>query len=177
MTGLTTRAIRDCPLPVITAINGVAAGAGSVIALASDFRVLGESASFRFLFTHVGLSGGDMGAAYLLPRIVGFGRATELLTFGDKVTAERAMMIGLATEVVPDDRLTERVDEMARRLADGPSLAYAETKVLLSRQLDMDFASSIELDARTQALLMLAHDHREFYSAWSDKREPAWQGR
>ncbi len=177
MTGLMTKAIRECPLPVITAINGVAAGAGSVLALASDFRIVAESGSFRFLFTKVGLSGGDMGAAYLLPRIVGFGRATELLTFGDKVTAQRAYEIGLATEVVPDGELPARVTELARRLADGPALAFAQTKILLSRQMDMDFASSIELDASTQALLMLANDHREFYTAWTEGREPAWTGR
>ncbi len=177
MTGQTIKAMRDCPLPIVAAINGVAAGAGSVLALASDFRLLARSASFAFLFTRVGLSGADMGSAYLLPRIVGLGRATELLTLGDRIDAERADQIGLATEVVDDDELAARADALARRLADGPALAFATTKTLLSRELDMDLASAIELEASNQALLMLTHDHREFHAAWSEKREPRWEGR
>ena len=176
MTGQMIKAIRDCPLPVIAAVNGVAAGAGSVVALASDFRLLSENASFAFLFTRVGLSGADMGAAYLLPRVVGLGRATELLMLGDRVSAERAVAIGLASEVVAADELLDRADALARRLADGPALAYATTKTLISRELDMDLASAVELEASTQALLMLSNDHREFYEAWSQKRPPAWQG-
>ncbi len=176
MTGLMIRAIRDCPIPVIAAVNGIAAGAGSVLALASDFRLLADTASFAFLFTKVGLSGADMGAAYLLPRVVGVGRATELLLLGDKVSAQRAMEIGLATDVVPADQLSGRADSLARRLADGPALAYATTKTLISRELDMDLASAIELEASTQALLMVTDDHREFYEAWSQKRPPQWKG-
>jgi enoyl-CoA hydratase/carnithine racemase len=118
-----------------------------------------------------------MGAAYLLPRIVGLGRALELLTLGEKVGAERALAIGLATEVLDDDALGARTRELARRLADGPALAFATTKTLVSRELDMDLASAIELEASTQALLMLTHDHREFYAAWSEKRPPQWKGR
>ncbi len=177
MTGETIKAMRDCRLPIVAAVNGVAAGAGSVLALASDFRLLGRSASFAFLFTRVGLAGADMGSAYLLPRIVGLGRATELLILGDKVDAERALAIGLATDVVPDAELPERTAALARRLADGPALAYATTKALLTRELDMDLAGAIELEASTQALLMLTHDHREFHAAWSERREPAWRGR
>ena len=105
------------------------------------------------------------------------GRATELLMLGDKISAERAMEIGLATDVVAADQLMSRADSLARRLADGPALAYAATKTLISRELDMDMASAIELDASTQALLMLAEDHREFYEAWSQKRPPQWKGR
>ena len=118
MTGGVVKAMRECPLPVIAAINGVAAGAGSVIALASDLRLMAESASFAFLFTRVGLAGADMGSAYLLPRIVGLGRATELLLLGDKVTAQRAHQIGLANEVLPDDpaaRPRKRARAPARR--------------------------------------------------------------
>jgi enoyl-CoA hydratase/carnithine racemase len=177
MTGQMIKAIRDCPLPVIAAVNGIAAGAGSVVALASDFRLLSEDASFAFLFTRVGLSGADMGAAYLLPRVVGLGRATELLMLGDRVSAERALAIGLASEVVAPGELLQRADALARRLADGPALAYATTKTLISRELDMDLASAVELEASTQALLMLSDDHREFYDAWSEKRPPAWRGR
>jgi enoyl-CoA hydratase/carnithine racemase len=177
MTGAVVKALRECPLPVIAAVNGIAAGAGSVIALASDFRLLARSASFAFLFTRVGLSGADMGSAYLLPRIVGLGRATELLILGDKVDPERAERIGLATQVVEDEELSGAAQALARRLADGPALAYSRTKVLLTRELDMDLGSAIEMEAMTQALLMKSHDHGEFYAAWREGRGPAWAGR
>jgi enoyl-CoA hydratase/carnithine racemase len=177
MTGGVVKALRDCPLPVIAAVNGIAAGAGSVIALASDFRLLARSATFSFLFTRVGLSGADMGSAYLLPRIVGLGRATELLVLGDKVDAQRALDIGLATQVVHDGDLRDAAGALARRLADGPALAYGMTKVMLTRELDMDLGGAIEMEALTQALLMKSDDHREFYAAWSEGRSPAWSGR
>jgi enoyl-CoA hydratase/carnithine racemase len=177
MTGAVTKALRECPLPVIAAVNGVAAGAGSVIALASDFRLLSRSASFAFLFTRVGLAGADMGSAYLLPRLVGLGRATELLMLGDRIDAPRAEALGLATDVVDDARLPEVTANLARRLADGPALAYSTTKVLLTRELDMDLGSAIELEAVTQALLMKSQDHGEFYAAWRDGRRPRWTGR
>ena len=177
MTGAVVKALRECPIPVIAAVNGVAAGAGSVLALASDFRLLARSAKFAFLFTKVGLAGADMGSAYLLPRLVGLGRATELLILGDKVDAERAERIGLATQVVEDAELPATAAALARRLADGPAQAYATTKVLLTRELDMDLGSSIELEAITQALLMTAKDHKEFYAAWTAGRSPQWTGR
>ncbi|SDI29812.1 Enoyl-CoA hydratase/carnithine racemase [Actinokineospora alba] len=177
MTGAVVKALRECPLPVIAAINGIAAGAGSVIALASDFRLMARSASFAFLFTKVGLAGADMGSAYLLPRLVGLGRATELLILGDKVDADRADRIGLATQVVDDEDLAATATALARRLADGPALAYSTTKVLLTRELDMDLGSAIELEAITQALLMKSADHAEFYAAWSAGRRPVWTGR
>jgi enoyl-CoA hydratase/carnithine racemase len=174
MTGAVVKALRECPLPVIAAVNGVAAGAGSVIALASDFRLLAREASFAFLFTRVGLAGADMGSAYLLPRIVGLGRATELLVLGDKLSAGDAERIGLGKQV---DDLPDATRALARRLADGPALAYSTTKVMLTRELDMSLGSAIELEAVTQALLMKSGDHREFYAAWSEGRRPAWSGR
>jgi enoyl-CoA hydratase/carnithine racemase len=177
MTGSVVKALRECPLPVIAAVNGIAAGAGSVIALASDFRLLAESASFAFLFTRVGLSGADMGAAYLLPRIVGLGRATELLMLGDKVDAQRAREIGLATQAVPDGELAATAGALANRLASGPALAYSTTKLLLGRTLDMDLGSAIELEAVNQALMMKSDDFAEFYAAWSEGRKPSWSGR
>jgi enoyl-CoA hydratase/carnithine racemase len=177
MTGAVTKGLRECPLPVIAAVNGVAAGAGSVLALASDLRVLARSASFAFLFTRVGLAGADMGSAYLLPRLVGLGRATELLLLGETIDADRAMAMGLATSVVEDDELPDVTGKLARRLADGPAWAYSTTKVLLTRELDMDLGSPIEMEAITQALLMKSHDHREFYAAWRDGRRPDWTGR
>jgi enoyl-CoA hydratase/carnithine racemase len=177
MTGAVVKGLRECPLPVIAAVNGVAAGAGAVVALASDFRLLARSASFAFLFTQVGLAGADMGSAYLLPRLVGLGRATELLMLGDRVSSEQAERIGLATRVVDDGELPAAAQTLARRLADGPALAYSTTKVLLARELDMDLGSAIEMEAATQALLMQSADHREFYAAWSEGRKPAWSGR
>jgi enoyl-CoA hydratase/carnithine racemase len=177
MTGAVVKALRECPLPVIAAVNGIAAGAGAVIALACDLRLLAQSATFAFLFTRVGLGGADMGSAYLLPRLVGLGRATELLILGDKVTADRAYEIGLATEVVPDNELNEKVRTLATHLATGPAFAYSTTKVLLTRELDMDLGAAIELEAITQALMMESDDFGEFYKAWSEGRPPAWSGR
>jgi enoyl-CoA hydratase/carnithine racemase len=177
MTGSVVRALRECPLPVIAAVNGVAAGAGAVIALASDLRVLARSASFAFLFTKVGLAGADMGSAYLLPRVIGLGRATELLMLGDTVDAERALQIGLATSVVDDVDLPAAATALAERLAGGPSLAYSTTKVLLTRELDIGLGAALELDAMTQALLMGSRDHAEYHRAWTEGRAPVWEGR
>jgi enoyl-CoA hydratase/carnithine racemase len=177
MSGAVVKAMRDSPLPIVAAVNGVAAGAGSVLALASDFRLLARSAKFSFLFTRVGLAGADMGAAYLLPRLVGLGRATDLLVLGDEVDAERAFEIGLATKVVDDLTLRAKATELARRLADGPALAYSTTKVLLTRELDLDLGGAIEMEALAQALLMKSEDFGEFYAAWSEGRDPAWRGR
>src|SRR5205807_8951110 len=133
MTGAVVKALRETPLPVIAAVNGIAAGAGAVIALASDLRLVARSASFAFLFTQVGLAGADMGSAYLLPRIIGLGRATELLMVGDTVDADRALQLGLATSVVDDSALSGAATELALRFATGPALAYSMTKVLLTR--------------------------------------------
>ena len=177
MTGTVTQRLREAPFPVIAAVNGIAAGAGAVIALAADLRILARSASFAFLFTRVGLSGGDMGSAYLLPRLIGLGRATELLLLGDRVDAERALAIGLANEVLSDEGLSVRVNELARRFADGPALAYAASKILISRQQDMNLTGSLELDTMTQALLMKSADHAEFYAAFHQGRDPKWTGR
>ncbi len=177
MTGSVVRALRECPLPVIAAVNGIAAGAGAVIALASDFRLLARSARFAFLFTKVGLAGADMGSAYLLPRMIGLGRATELLMLGDTVDSERALQMGLATAVVDDAELPAVARELATRLATGPALAYSTTKVLLTRELDMDLGGALELEAMTQALLMRSHDHGEYHRAWTEGRAPVWEGR
>ncbi len=177
MTGDVIRAMRECPLPIIVKMQGIAAGAGAVIALAADFRVAGRSARFAFLFTKVGLSGGDMGAAYLLPRAVGLGRATSLLMLGDTIDAQTADRYGLISQLVDDDHLDDAVAALAQRLASGPSLALSQTKSLLTRELDMSLSSSMELDAMTQALLMTTEDHAEFHAAFNAKRTPAWKGR
>ena len=177
MTGAVILAMRRCPQPVVAAVNGIAAGAGAVIALAADLRVVARSARFAFLFTRVGLAGADMGAAYLLPRVVGLGRATELLLLGETIDAETADRYGLVTRLVDDDSLAEEAAALAGRLAAGPALAYANTKIALSRELDVDLASAVELEAQTQALLMATRDYREFHDAFVEKREPRWEGR
>lgn len=177
MTGAVVRAMRECPVPIIAAVNGVAAGAGAVLALAADFRLLAESATFAFLFTKVGLAGADMGAAYLLPRVVGLGRATELLMLGDTVDAATAERIGLAGRVVPDAELPSAARALARRLAEGPRQAYADTKLALTRELDMDLGGAIELEATVQASLMRGADHAEFAKAFLEGRSPRWTGR
>jgi len=177
MSGAVVKAMRDSPLPIIAAVNGIAAGAGAVLALASDFRLLTHTAKLSFLFTRVGLAGADMGAAYLLPRLIGLGRATELLVLGEEVSADRAFEIGLATRVVDDVTLPTAANHLARRLADGPALAHATTKILLSREIDMGLSDAIEMEALAQALLMKSDDFAEFYAAWSEGRDPAWRGR
>jgi enoyl-CoA hydratase/carnithine racemase len=177
MTGSVVQRMRECPQPIVASVNGVAAGAGAVVALAADIRVLARSARLAFLFTRVGLAGADMGAAYLLPRLVGLGRAAELLLLGDDVSSERAEELGLAYRVVDDQVLPAEARALARRLADGPALAHATTKLLLSREQDLDLAGSLELEAMAQALLMTSEDHREFYRAFREGRDPTWRGR
>ena len=177
MTGDVIRAMRECPIPIITAIHGIAAGAGAVVALASDFRVVSTSGRFAFLFTKVGLSGGDMGAAYLLPRVVGLGRATELLMLGGTIDSATADRYGLVSKLVGDDEIDGAVSELAATLAAGPTLALAQTKSLLTRELDMSISGALELDAMTQALLMTTRDHAEFHAAFNERRPPDWQGR
>jgi enoyl-CoA hydratase/carnithine racemase len=177
MTGEVIRGMRECPIPIIAGLQGMAAGAGAVIALAADFRVVTPAARFAFLFTKVGLSGGDMGAAYLLPRLVGLGRATQLLMLGDTIDAAHAERIGLVSELVAEDELDSAVDALARRLAAGPAHAYAQTKALLTREQDMSLSAAVELEAMTQALLMTGKDYAEFHAAFSEGRDPRWQGR
>lgn len=177
MTGAVVQRMRELPIPIIAAVNGVAAGAGAVIALAADLRVMANSAAFHFLFTRVGLAGADMGAAYLLPRVVGLGRATELLLLGEAVPAATAERIGLVNRIVDDQDLMQEASSLARRLAGGPTWAYGSTKSLLTRELDMDLAASIELEAWTQALLMTGEDHHRFYEAFKSGQRPEWTGR
>jgi len=163
--------------PIVAAINGIAAGAGAVLALASDLRVMSEQAKFAFLFTKVGLTGADMGAAWLLPKVVGTGRAMEMLMLGDKVTADEALRMGLANRVVPADQVLTEALTLARRLAAGPGLALAMTKKMVWNEWPMDLEAAIEQEAQAQALLLRADDHREFYNAWMEKREPRFLGR
>ncbi|NGO69485.1 enoyl-CoA hydratase family protein [Streptomyces boncukensis] len=177
MTGQVVRAVREAPFPVVAAVHGAAAGAGAVLALAADFRVADPTARFAFLFTRVGLSGGDMGAAYLLPRVVGLGHATRILMLGDPVRAPEAERIGLVSQLTEDGGADRAAQALARRLADGPALAHAQTKALLTAELDMPLAGAVEMDAATQALLMHTEDYAEFHASFTEKRAPKWQGK
>ncbi len=176
MTGEVVRLMRQCPQPIVAAVNGLAAGAGAVLALACDLRVCAASARFAFLFTKVGLTGADMGAGYLLPRVVGLGRASELLLLGDTIDAETAERYGLANRVVADEEVVRDALQWAGRLAKGPTLALAMTKRMLQDELDMDLGSAIEAEAQAQALMLQGRDHRAFYEAFKDKREPEFRG-
>ena len=170
MTGALIGNIRALPKPVIAAINGVAAGAGAVIALASDFRIAVPQASLAFLFTKVGLAGADMGAAYLLPRVVGLGRATELLFLGDHISADEALKFGLVNSVVPPASLMEQARALAARLVDGPTFALGMTKTLLNRELDIDFSAAIEAEAQGQSICIQTADFRAACEAFKARR-------
>jgi enoyl-CoA hydratase/carnithine racemase len=165
-------AMRRCRRPVVAALNGTAAGAGAVIAAAADMRVAGRSAKIAFLFTKVGLSGADMGSAWLLPRLVGFGRASELLMTGEFIEADEALRIGLYNRVVPDEVLRAEAHALAARLAAGPSFALEITKDALNREASMDLTAALEAEAQIQASLMLHPDFREASEAFREKRMP-----
>jgi enoyl-CoA hydratase/carnithine racemase len=177
MTGACVRNLREIPQPVIAAVNGVAAGAGAVLATAADIRLLAESASFRFLFTSVGLSGGDMGACWLLPRMVGLGRATEILMLGGKITSQEALAWGLASKTVPDDQLDATVAQYVAGLKELAPWGLAMTKEMLNRAASIDYSSAIEMEAWTQTLMMKAEDFREFHAGFTGKRKPEFRGR
>jgi enoyl-CoA hydratase/carnithine racemase len=169
------RAIRCCRRPVVAAVNGTCAGAGAVIATACDLRIAAASARIAFLFTKVGLSGADMGAAWLLPRIIGLGRATELLMTGDFITADEALRIGLYNRVVDDGQALATATVMARELARGPSFALEMTKDALNREAAMDLPAALENEAQLQASLMTHADFREAYEAFVARRPPRFQ--
>lgn len=164
--------IRRCRKPVIAALNGTVAGAGAVIATACDMRLGAEAAKIAYLFTRVGLSGADMGAAWMLPRIVGLAKASELLMTGDFISAHEAERIGLYNRVVSDGDVLDAAKELAEKLARGPSFALEITKDSLNREASMDLAGALEAEAQIQAALMMHPDFRESYEAFVEKREP-----
>lgn len=166
------RHMRACPQPIVAALNGTVAGAGAALALASDVRLAVPTAKVAFLFVKVGLSGADMGACYLLPRIVGRGRATELLLTGDVVAADQAHRIGLYNRIVEPEALLGEATGLARRLAAGPAHSLAVTKHTLDRQEDASLDEVLAWDAKVQAELMTEHDFREAYEAFTEKRPP-----
>ena len=170
------RAIRAAPQPVIASLNGTVAGAGAAIALACDFRVASETARIAFLFVKVGLAGADMGAAFLLPRVIGLGRATELLMTGEFTDAAEAQRIGLYHRVVPADRLVLETGALADRLARGPAEALTETKRALESELHMDLEAALGQEARIQARLMRRPDFKEGYASFLERRPSRFDG-
>lgn len=177
MTGAVVLNMRLLDKPIIAALNGMTAGAGAVIALAADLRIASDKARFAFLFTKVGLTGADMGAAYLLPRIVGLGRASELLMFGDTIDAHTAERYGLVNRVVSHDDLLSSAKAWATRLAHGPTFATSMTKHMLNHEMSMDLVSAIEAEAQAQALMLMGDDHRLFFEAFKAKNRPKFIGR
>lgn len=162
--------MRAAPQPVVAALNGTVAGAGSALAIASDVRIAVPEAKIAFLFVKAGLSGADMGACLILPRLVGFGRATEMLMLGDFTSAEEAHRIGLYNRLVPKERLMEEARAVAKALSDRPITGVSVTKDVLNQQLSMGLDEALAMDARVQADLMLQPDFKEAYEAFRDKR-------
>src|SRR2546428_13780539 len=162
--------MRALPKPIIASINGTTAGAGACIALASDIRIATEEAKIAFIFVKVGLAGTDMGATYLLPRVVGLSKASELLMTGDFIDAAEAEHIGLYNRVVPREQLESATREFAEKLARGPALGIAKTKEMLNRELHMSFESALEAEAVAQALCMQTPDFKEAHAAFLAKR-------
>lgn len=175
LTGALVAAIHTCSVPVIAALHGVVCGAGAVIASACDIRIAAERTKIAFLFPQVGLCGADMGSAYLLPRIVGLGRASELLLTGEFVRASDAEKMGLFNRVVPNGEHSVAALELAKRLAAGPAFAHAMTKRMLESEAHMDFRSAIEAEAQAQAVCMQHPDFREAHEAFKNKREPRFR--
>jgi enoyl-CoA hydratase/carnithine racemase len=170
------RAMRALPRPIVASLNGTVAGAGAAIALASDFRVAADTARIAFLFVKVGLAGADMGAAHLLPRLVGLGRATELLMTGDFIEADEALRIGLYNRVVPVDQLAAATAALVDRLVRGPAAGLAATKAALDAEMQMDLESALQAEARIQAALMLGPDFKEGFAAFQERRPPRFEG-
>ena len=170
MTCNVVKNMRNLKKPIIAAVNGIAAGAGAMLMLASDLRIFSDKARAAFLFVKVGLSGADMGALYLLPRIVGLGKATELVYFGDTIDAQEAYRIGLANRVVPGETLMDEAYKWATRLNDGPLYALGVTKELIEYEGNVDLEAALEMEAMAQARCMETPDFVEGYNAFIEKR-------
>lgn len=175
MTCNVVAAMRSCRRPIVAGLNGTVAGAGAMLALAADIRIASDRAKIAFLFTRVGLSGADMGAAWLLPKIVGMGRATQLLMTGEFIDAKTAELFGLYNQVVEDENLVDRARQFAEQLASGPQFGLEMTKDLLNREAHMDLWSALETEAQAQANCMLHSDFREAYEAFTARRAPSFR--
>ncbi|MGQ3127362.1 MULTISPECIES: enoyl-CoA hydratase family protein [Variovorax] len=176
MTGDLVKAIRACPQPIVGAIDGVCAGAGAMIALACDLRYGSPATRTAFLFTRVGLAGADMGACALLPRVIGQGRASELLFTGRAMTAQEGHAWGFFNALHESDALLEAATRMARELAEGPSFAHGMTKTMLAQEWSMTIDQAIEAEAQAQAICMQTEDFRRAYEAFAAKRKPVFGG-
>ena len=176
MTCNLVRNMRNLKKPIVASVNGIAAGAGAMLSLASDIRIVSDRAKFAFLFVKVGLAAADMGALYLLPRIVGQGKATELLFLGDSIDAQEAYRIGLANRVVPHEDLGQETSQLAQRLKNGPLYALGVSKELLNFEANMDLEASLEMEAMAQARCMETDAFREGYKAFMEKRKPQFNG-
>jgi enoyl-CoA hydratase/carnithine racemase len=176
MTGDLVKAIVGCPQPVIAAVEGVCVGAGAILAMASDVRFAAPSAKTAFLFTRVGLAGCDMGACSILPRIIGQGRAAELLYSGRSLSAEEGAAWGFFNRVVDTEALHSEAIAFAHRLADGPNFAHMMTKTMLRQEWAMGIEQAIEAEAQAQALCMQTRDFERAYRAFVNKERPAFEG-
>jgi len=176
MTGDLVKAIRDCPQTVIAAIDGICAGAGACVAMASDMRIGTPEAKVAFLFTRVGLAGCDMGACAMLPRIIGQGRAAELLFTGRAMDADEAERWGFFNRVVASDAVLGEAQSLAKKLADGPTFGHAMTKMMMNKEWDMSIEEFIEAEAQAQAICMQTKDFERAYKAFAAKERPVFEG-
>ena len=176
MTGDLVKAMRACPQPIVAAVDGVCAGAGAMVALAADFRIGTPAAKTAFLFSKVGLAGCDMGACTLLPRMIGQGRASELLYTGRAMSADEGLAWGFFNRLVTADALAADAHALARSLADGPTFAHGVTKKLLHQEWAMDLDAAIEAEAEAQAICMQTQDFRRAYDAFAAKKKPVFEG-
>ncbi len=176
MTGDLVKAMRQCPQPIVGAIDGICAGAGAMVALACDLRYGTPATKTAFLFTRVGLAGADMGACALLPRMIGQGRASELLFTGRAMTAPEGLAWGFFNALHDSAALLAAATDVARKLADGPTFAHGMTKTMLSQEWSMTIDQAIESEAQAQAICMQTEDFRRAYEAFAAKRQPAFQG-
>lgn len=176
MTGDLVRAIRNCPQPVIAAVDGVCAGAGAILAMCSDIRLSTPESKTAFLFTRVGLAGCDMGACAILPRIIGQGRAAEWLLSGRNISAEEALASGFYSRLVAGSALEQESRVLASTLASGPTFAHGITKTMLNQEWNMGLDQALESEAQAQALCMKTDDFRRAFEAFAGKRRPEFQG-
>lgn len=176
MTGDLVKAMRHCPQPIVAAVDGISAGAGAIIPMASDLRVGTPVAKTYFLFNRVGLAGCDMGACAILPRIIGHGRASELLFTGRGMSAEEGLAWGYFNDVVDPANLLDAATALARELADGPAFANGMTKNQLNVEWDMSLDTAIESEAQAQAICMQTADFERAYEAFIDKKSPEFEG-
>lgn len=176
MTGDLVKAMRHCPQPIVAAVDGICAGAGAIVSMASDMRIGTPRAKTAFLFVRVGLAGADMGACAILPRIIGHGRASELLYTGRVMTADEADRWGFFNRVVEPEKLLAEAQALAKELADGPTFAHGITKTCLHQEWSMDIDSAIEAEAQAQAICMQTKDYGRAYHAFVAKRKPVFEG-